>query len=160
MTAGRLSIAVRNVSSSSAVPPAASLRKWARAALGPGAAGEVAVRIVDEAESRTLNGRYRGRDRPTNVLAFPAGPAAGPPVLPSGELLPLGDLVICAAVVSREAAEQGKPAEAHWAHIVIHGCLHLAGYDHTRAAEARVMEEREREILARFGIGDPYGEAV
>jgi len=156
VTAARLSIAVSNASSSTAVPPAASLRKWARAAFGAGARGEVAIRIVDEAESRSLNARYRKQPKPTNVLAFPAGDEPG---LPPGELAPLGDVVICASVVAREAAEQGKTAESHWAHIVIHGCLHLAGFDHETAVEADVMEDRERQILAGFGIADPYAES-
>lgn len=116
-----------------------------------GVDGEVAIRIVDESESAMLNERYRGQPGPTNVLAFPAGD------MPSGaDIRPLGDIVICAPVVAREAAEQQKPLEAHWAHMVVHGCLHLRGYDHGADTEARQMEERERDLLAGLGIEDPY----
>jgi probable rRNA maturation factor len=127
-----------------AVPAAGQLRKWASAARGR-ARGEVTVRIVGPAESRALNRRYRKKDRPTNVLSFPYDDP--------GEL---GDVVICAAVVNREAREQGKRPAAHWAHMVVHGVLHLRGYDHIRPADAKVMEGRERAILARLSFPDPY----
>jgi len=132
-------------------PPETALRRWAEAALSgwEGPRGLV-IRIVDEAESRALNRDYRGRDRPTNVLSFPFEP---PPGVPSDHL---GDLVICAPVVAREAAGQGKPPEAHWAHMVVHGVLHLQGLDHQNAAQAEAMEAREREILAGLGYPDPY----
>ena len=108
------------------------------------------MRIVDEAEGRALNARWRGRDYATNVLSFPAE-------LPPGVALPLlGDLVVCAPVVAREAAEQGKPEADHWAHLVIHGTLHLLGFDHESESDAVVMEGLERELLAGLGIGDPY----
>jgi len=103
------------------------------------------VRIVGPAESRRLNRRFRKKDKPTNVLSFPYD---DPGVL--------GDVVICAAVVEREAREQGKRSKAHWAHMVVHGVLHLRGYDHMRPADARVMEGRERAILARLSFPDPY----
>lgn len=112
---------------------------------GAGAGGEVTVRIVGAAESRALNRRYRGKDRPTNVLSFPYG-----------EPGVLGDLVVCAPVVNREAREQGKSPAAHWAHMVVHGVLHLRGFDHIRAPDAKVMETRERAILARLSFPDPY----
>jgi len=127
-----------------AVQAAGQLRKWASAARGR-ARGEVTVRIVGPAESRALNRRYRKKDRPTNVLSFPYDDP--------GEL---GDVVICAAVVNREAREQGKRPAAHWAHMVVHGVLHLRGYDHIRPADAKVMEGRERAILARLSFPDPY----
>ena len=114
--------------------------------------GELTVRIVGAQESAVLNGKYRDKRGPTNVLAFPSDA----PDLPGAELLPLGDLVICAEIVAREAAEQGKPLEAHWAHIVIHGALHLFGYDHETDADAQRMEQRERELLAQLGFSDPY----
>lgn len=116
--------------------------------------GELTLRLVDETEAAALNERYRGHSGPTNVLAFEAADA------PAGaeEPRPLGDLVVCAAVVVREAAEQGKGLAAHFAHMLIHGCLHLRGYDHISAADAAVMEAKERELLAELGIGDPYGD--
>ena len=126
------------------VPAPARLERWARAALGR-RGGEVTVRVVGAAESRALNRRYRGKDKPTNVLSFPS---EAPGVL--------GDLAICATVVGREAREQGKRPDAHWAHMVVHGVLHLLGFDHIRPADAKVMEGRERAILARLSFPDPY----
>lgn len=141
------------------VPSKVALGRWAEAALRhagyePGGR-ELTVRIVDEAESRELNGSWRGRHRPTNVLAFPGGP---PGAGPAESELPLGDLVICAPVVAREALEQGKAADSHWCHMVVHGTLHLAGYDHRTPAEAARMESLEREALAELGYPDPYRE--
>lgn len=111
---------------------------------------EVTVRLVDEAESRELNHTYRGKDKPTNVLSFPF---EAPPGL---ELPLLGDLVICRQVVEREAQEQGKPLMAHWAHMVVHGSLHLLGYDHIEDEEAEEMEQLERDIMQELGFADPY----
>lgn len=111
---------------------------------------EVTIRIVDEAESHHLNLTYRGKDRPTNVLSFPFE-------CPDEVELPLlGDLVICRQVVEREAEEQGKSLTAHWAHLVIHGCLHLLGYDHIDDAEAEEMESLETQIMLGLGFVDPY----
>ncbi len=153
MAGGRLTIEIQRACAGRAVPEAAQLERWLELALGDEAAGSVTLRIVDEAESADLNARYRGKSGPTNVLSFPAGDwAAGL----ADETLPLGDVVLCAPVVEREAAEQGKAPAAHWAHIVIHGGLHLAGYDHVTDAEAELMESRERELLAGLGIEDPY----
>lgn len=133
------------------VPSPAQLRTWARAALaGRREAGELTVRIVGEAEGAELNARYRGRRGPTNVLSFPYEG------VPGVDLPLLGDIVICAPVVRREAAEQGKPEPAHWAHMVVHGTLHLLGHDHIEAEEARAMETMERQILAGLGYPDPY----
>jgi len=130
--------------------------RWIREALaeaGPPTAA-VVVRIVDEAESRELNHAYRHKDRPTNVLSFPF---EAPPGIPAQEFDGyLGDLVICAPVVIREARAQNKAPEAHWAHMVVHGVLHLLGYDHQNGAEAADMESRERDTLARLGYPDPY----
>ncbi|WP_396821019.1 rRNA maturation RNase YbeY [Modicisalibacter tunisiensis] len=136
------------------------LRAWTAAALehhrrhgslaAPSEAPELTVRFVEEAESRALNHDYRGKDRPTNVLSFPFE-------APAGLDLPLlGDLVICHDVVDREAREQGKALEHHYAHMVIHGTLHLLGHDHIEDAEAEEMEALERRILADFAIPDPY----
>ena len=130
------------------IPSARSLRSWACAAMA-GAPGELTLRVVDENESRDLNHRYRGKDRPTNVLSFPYDA--------EGLQLPLlGDIILCAPVVAREALEQGKTARAHWAHMVIHGCLHILGYDHVRDSDAETMESRERELLDGLGYPDPY----
>jgi probable rRNA maturation factor len=135
------------------LPPSDQVGDWARAAWrGLPEDAEVVVRITDEAESRRLNHRYRDRDRPTNVLSFPYEP------LPELDLLHVGDLVICAPVVRREAVEQGKAVQAHWAHMVVHGMLHLQGYDHDTDDEAGAMEALETEILTRLGFPAPYDE--
>ena len=137
-------------------PSARRLTAWARAAAGRRAPRAlVAIRVVTPAESRRLNRTYRGQDRPTNVLSFPAGGGARPP----GEAEPLGDLAICARIVAREARAQRKRQAAHWAHLVVHGTLHLLGYDHERGRDALRMERRERAVLARLGFSDPYGAA-
>ncbi|MBE2899149.1 rRNA maturation RNase YbeY [Pasteurellaceae bacterium 20609_3] len=131
------------------LPTAEQIETWAESAVRDDGL-EMTVRIVDEDESQTLNRTYRGKDYPTNVLSFPFE-------CPSEVDLPLlGDLVICRQVVEREAKEQGKTALSHWAHMVVHGCLHLQGYDHLNDAEAEEMEGLEREIMARLGFDDPY----
>lgn len=137
----------------SGLPAAVSFRQWVEAALR-GAKyrkpAELAIRIVDSNEGRALNRDYRGKDYATNVLSFPAE-------LPPEFKLPLlGDLAICAPVVLREAAEQNKLPRDHWAHMTIHGVLHLLGYDHIKSSEAEVMEALETRILAGLGIADPY----
>jgi probable rRNA maturation factor len=147
----RLRVAVQAVVDES--PPAGAVRRWINAALAGLEPCEVTVRIVGEPESAALNERFRGQRGPTNVLSFPA--ERGLPVA-ADEAPPLGDLVVCAPVVAREAAEQGKTAEAHWAHIVVHGALHLAGLDHETESDARLMEDRERRVLAGLGFPDPY----
>ncbi len=111
---------------------------------------ELTIRLTDEEESQALNSEYRGKDKPTNVLSFPFEMPPGIPL----ELL--GDLIICVGVVEREAQEQAKTTEAHWAHMVIHGCLHLLGYDHIKDDEAEEMEALERDLLASLGYPDPY----
>jgi len=151
--ASKLSIAVQNRSHGSPLPQPKSMRLWIRSALGEERRGEVVLRIVDRAESAALNSRYRKREGATNVLAFSAEDQWPQD---EAEPLPLGDLVVCAEVLEREAREQGKSLEAHWAHVLIHGALHLIGYDHQTAAEAETMEGRERELLAGLGFGDPY----
>ena len=137
------------------IPAQSQFLAWASAALQqqPGLY-TLAVRVIGEAESRDLNHRYRGKNRPTNVLSFSAGV---PLELAAGlGFTPLGDLALCAPVVRREAQEQGKPEAQHWAHLTIHGVLHLLGHDHEAPAQARIMEQRERELLAGLGIPDPY----
>ncbi|AUM12105.1 rRNA maturation RNase YbeY [Ketobacter alkanivorans] len=111
---------------------------------------ELTLRIVDTAESQELNSTYRSKDKPTNVLSFPFD---GPDDIP---LALLGDLVVCAPVVAQEAAQQNKPITAHWAHMVIHGSLHLLGYDHIQEQDAQQMEALEVQILAELGFADPY----
>jgi probable rRNA maturation factor len=133
------------------------MNSWAAAALGRlGEGREIAVRIVAERESRALNKLWRGKDKPTNVLSFPA-PELTTRGRPRDEPVPLGDLVICAQVVRQEAERDGKPLQAHWAHLVVHGALHLVGYDHEAGRHERLrMERREISVLKRFGIGNPY----
>jgi probable rRNA maturation factor len=114
------------------------------------------IRIVGTAESRHLNRLWRGKDKPTNVLSFPAGDIQPPASSLQSPALPLGDLVICAPVVVREAREQGKTLRAHWAHMVVHGVLHLLGYDHEIDRDAGFMEAREVNLLATFGYPNPY----
>ena len=133
------------------LPSAASFRKWAAAAAeGRIRRADLAIRLVDAKEGRALNRHYRGKDYATNVLSFPAD-------LPEGVDLPLlGDLVICAPVVAKEAQDQGKPLAAHYAHLTVHGVLHLLGLDHEDEREAEAMEQIEREVLAGLGLPDPY----
>ena len=135
------------------LPSAASFRKWAAAAAeGRIRRADLAIRLVDAKEGRALNRHYRGKDYATNVLSFPAD-------LPEGVDLPLlGDLVICAPVVAKEAQDQGKPLAAHYAHLTVHGVLHLLGLDHEDEREAEAMEAIERAILADLGHADPYSD--
>ncbi|RBF90322.1 rRNA maturation RNase YbeY, partial [Xanthomonas oryzae pv. oryzae] len=157
MTKGpiRLDVAVSYALPRAGLPSAVSFRKWVAAALkGRIREADLAVRVVDEKEGCSLNHHYRGKDYATNVLSFPAELPEG---LPKGIKMPLlGDLVICAPVVAREAAEQGKSLAAHYAHLTVHGTLHLLGWDHDDDKEADAMEQLEREILADLGIDDPY----
>jgi len=138
-TPRRNSIAIQFAVPRRGVPSAAALRQWARAAAP---AGDVTLRIVGSREGRLLNRRFRKRDRPTNVLSFSYGRA--------------GDLVLCHPVIAREARAQGKPLRAHYAHLVVHGVLHLRGHAHDDKASARRMEAREIGILRRIGFADPY----
>lgn len=135
------------------LPSPVSFRRWVEAALRGAKrrkATELSIRIVDADEGRALNRDYRGKDYATNVLSFEAG-------LPPELKLPLiGDMVLCAPVVAREAVEQGKRARDHWAHLTVHGTLHLLGHDHLVEAEAEAMEALETRILAGLGIADPY----
>ena len=133
-----------------ALPTDDELLRWATAAWRGQGAAEIVIRLVNDDESQTLNSEYRGKDKPTNVLSFPFDV---PPGVPCDHL---GDLVICAPVVQAEAEEQGKTPESHWAHMVVHGMLHLQGFDHMDEAEAGEMETIEKEILLRLGYPDPY----
>jgi probable rRNA maturation factor len=141
----RLRLSVQYAVRARDLPSRAQLRRWARAALERDA--RVTVRIVGGAEARTLNRHFRGKRHPTNVLTF---------VMREQPRLE-GDLALCAPIIAREARAQRKSAAAHYAHLVVHGVLHLQGYDHERAREARVMERRETQIVTRLGYPDPYG---
>jgi probable rRNA maturation factor len=159
MTRGpiRLDVAVGYAIPRAGVPAAPSFRRWVAAALeGRIREADLAVRVVGEDEGRALNRHYRGKDYATNVLSFPGELPEGVK-LPKGVTFPLmGDLVLCAPVVAREAQEQGKPLNHHYAHLVVHGVLHLLGMDHQDEREAECMEQLEREILAELDIEDPY----
>lgn len=138
------------------LPTEAQFRRWVAAALQPpDTSVELTIRVVDEAEMTLLNSTYRHKSGPTNVLSFPF--EAPLPELDTGLL---GDVVICAPVVEREAALAHKTAEAHWAHLVVHGVLHLQGHDHQDAEPAAAMEQLETRILAALGYPDPYGDAT
>ena len=149
-------VVVQFPADASDLPSSGAVAEWVHAALvgvpEGSPAGEVVVRAEEAGEMARLNADFRGKEAPTNVLAFPADVPPGPwdPVL--------GDVVICPEVVAQEAAEQSKTMEAHWAHMVIHGTLHLLGYDHQETAEAEVMEGLERRILDGLGYRDPYAE--
>lgn len=144
----RLDLSVQYVCDRAGLPTRADFVRWARAALEGG--GTVTLRLVAPDEGQALNHDYRGKDYATNVLSFPY----------EYEPRVMGDLVICPDVVAREAAEQGKALEAHYAHLVVHGMLHLQGWDHENDADAEEMEAEERLILAALGYPDPYaGEA-
>ncbi len=148
-----IEVEVQRVAEGEGIPSDAQLEHWVNATPAAGAdSAEVVIRIVDESESQELNHRYRGKDRSTNVLSFPF---EAPPGVPVDHL---GDIVVCAAVVAREAVEQNKPLDAHWAHMVVHGVLHLMGYDHQNDDSAEEMESLEIEILGQIGYPDPYEE--
>ena len=143
-------------SAAKGLPSQDEIEAWISHALrGAGKTGdvEVSVRIVDRDEIRTLNRDYRHRDKATNVLSFPSGDIAG---LPDQEPQVLGDIVVCAGVVADEADAQGKKPMDHWAHMLVHGTLHLLGYDHEQDDEAQAMEALETRILGELGVADPY----
>ena len=147
----RLRLSVQRASRVRGLPGDASIEVWARAALagaGPGSA-EVTVRLVDGAEGARLNARYRGKRGATNVLSFGYGP-------PPGQRGLCGDLVICVPVVRREAVEQAKAPRSHWAHMVVHGIMHLRGFDHIHEDDAEIMEALEIRALKRLGFPNPY----
>jgi probable rRNA maturation factor len=155
---GATEIDIQTVSDAPGIPDDSEIRQWICSALvGAGHRGacEVSVRIVDRGEMQALNQEFRGKDAPTNVLSFPVADGA---TLPADVLPSLGDLVICAPVLHDEALAQRKELSAHWAHILVHGTLHLLGFDHLDNAEAQAMESLERRILATEGVPDPYSE--
>jgi len=145
-----LTVDFQQVFEAPGIPPERAFQEWAQLAWQGEDPSEVTVRIVGTDESQALNQQYRGKDKPTNVLSFPFE-------APAGITMPLaGDLVICAPVVENEAREQRKSLEAHWAHMVVHGMLHLQGYDHIEDEDAEVMEALEVRLLAQLGFGNPY----
>ncbi len=149
MTSKRLKLSVQYACNQAGLPSRPQIRAWVRAALDVDEkrGGQITIRFVEPEEGQSLNSDYRGKDYATNVLSFPY----------EVEPVVAGDLVICAAVVEREAAEQEKTLEAHYAHLIVHGILHLQGYDHEIGEnEARLMEDKERTILAQLGFADPY----
>ncbi len=138
-------------------PSRRAMAKWASAALGPRGLGkELALKLVSRPQMRQLNRQFRGKDKPTNVLAFPAMHAPGATRAYGGSPQPLGDVVICPAVLRLEAQAQGKALQAHWAHLVVHGALHLAGFDHEVQRDAQRMERREIAVLRSLGFDNPY----
>lgn len=151
-----ISVDIQVASEGDDPPEPDSIRRWLRAVLDRELPArdpreiELSVRLVDREESQALNRRYRQKDYPTNVLSFPSELPADLP------FLHLGDIVVCAPVIGEEARAQGKAPFAHWAHMFVHGALHLLGYDHVEDADAQVMEAKEVSILAQLGIADPY----
>ena len=147
----KLKLHLQRASTAGDLPAKTDLKRWARAALPAKANVALSLRLVDEAESADLNQRYRGKAGPTNVLSFPFEPPTGG----RGSRY-LGDLAICAPLVAREAAEQGKDPAAHWAHLMVQGVLHLLGYDHLDETEAQEMEALETRLLGELGFPPPY----
>ncbi len=153
-----IAIDIQMASTVDSVPDEKAIQAWLDDVVesaGDGTNREISVRIVDEEEGRALNNQYRQQDKATNVLSFPAV-GADEVGLPPELSQALGDIVICGPVVEREAVEQNKEIASHWAHLLVHGALHLLGYDHETDEEADVMEELETRILATRGIADPY----
>lgn len=150
-------IQVQLASDEAAIPGEDEIRHWVMTTLAAANedAAEVSVRIVDAEEMRALNRDYREKDAPTNVLSFPAGPIAG---LPADTSTPLGDVVVCASVVQEEARRQGKAIGDHWAHLLVHGTLHLLGFDHVGERDTAAMEALETKILRAEGVADPYSD--
>ena len=153
-----IAIDIQMASTVDSVPDEKAIQAWLDDVVesaGDGTSREISVRIVDEEEGRALNNQYRQQDKATNVLSFPAV-GADEVGLPRELSQALGDIVICGHVVEREAVEQNKEIASHWAHLLVHGALHLLGYDHETDEEADVMEKLETRILATRGIADPY----
>ena len=150
-----LAVDVQDASGSQSVPEPRRIKNWVIRALSRGALGEITVRVVTEAEGSHLNEVYRHGVGPTNVLTFPAEFAVPGLV---ADAVPLGDIVVCAPVIEREANFQGIELDAHWAHMVIHGVLHLMGFDHQTSEDAVIMEAREKKLLEGLGFTDLFYE--
>lgn len=151
-----MNVDVQVASEAAGIPAGDNMRNWVERAVhaaDPCLDVDVSVRIVDEQEMRALNRDYRDQDKPTNVLAFPASDTG---FVPPGETPLLGDIVVCAGIVAREADEQRKRPEHHWCHMLVHGTLHLLGHDHMTESQAEAMETLERRVLGSLGIADPY----
>lgn len=149
----KLDLDIQIATENTSLPSEQKFKQWVTLAIGAAMSEvEMTIRLVEVEESQTLNRTYRGKDKPTNVLSFPF---EAPPEV---DLPLLGDLVICAAIVEQEAAEQNKQLDAHWAHMVIHGCLHLLGYDHIIDDEADEMESIETQLVEGLGFSNPYKE--
>ncbi len=158
---GSVSVELQVACQVDSIPTKAEVQTWLEQAFQAGSQGtsrqcEVAVRVVDEEESRKLNKQFRQQDKATNVLAFPAGSPDSFTGLPEDEIRPLGDLVICGPLVEEEAEQQGKTPASHWGHLLVHGMLHLLGYDHQTSSQAAEMEAMEKQLLADRGFEDPY----
>ncbi len=146
-----ITLDLQNACTNSNIPTLAQFQQWVNASLLPQYDNtELTIRLVDIDESQQLNAQYRGKNKPTNVLSFPFEAPKGI------ELNLLGDLVICADIVETEAQQQTKAINAHWAHMVVHGCLHLLGYDHINDLDAEQMEALEIDILTKLGFNNPY----
>lgn len=149
-----LELIIQNVQEECEVPSHELMQKWAEQAVMSDGDVQVSLRIVDTEESQQLNNDYRGKDKPTNILSFPMDIPED--LIKEMDVLLLGDLVICASVVTEESSQQKKTLAAHWAHMLVHGMLHLQGYDHIDDMEAEVMEQKEIEILKTLGFDNPY----
>jgi len=151
----QIELEIQRATTAANIPDDEQFQRWAEAALAGNADQfSLAIRIVEDTEAQRFNRQYRGKDYASNVLSFPAELPEGLPA--EVRQAQLGDLLICASVVSREALEQHRSEADHWAHLVVHGILHLLGHDHEQADEAVVMESLETEILAKLGVSDPY----
>lgn len=146
-----IQIDIQIVSKAEKIPSKTQFKNWAMAALSKISMAEITIRVVDEKESSFLNTTYRHKKGPTNVLSFPSSSPIFPNVI-------LGDIVICAPLVKKEAKEQGKEEKSHWAHLTVHGILHLLGYDHIEDKDASLMESLEKAILQKLGFPNPYGD--
>ena len=153
MNSRNFQIILQGHSTSSHIPSESKIRSWTNHISNQCLNKSVTIRIVDELESKKINMRFRNVDKPTNILAFPSSDL---PYIELDEPLSLGDLVVCAPLLEKEALEQEKELESHWAHILIHGILHLIGYNHEDSSAANIMEDLEIQVLKKIGISNPY----